>query len=236
MRKTRPVKILFAASFMIALCCFLAACQAQAPQRTSLISGPRFAIDVKPGPEYDLVINILSIQTKRPPVMACWLETVDGKYFDTIFVSRNVAKHTWYSAPAEGRPEALPIWTHAAAQRNVDAVSGATPMAGSEIAGKAGTGIPAGTYTVKFEVNKSSDFNKSFPDKLPPGDSRFSGPNGQPSLLYTGTIRVGGGPASTMLEAKGTGSLRGTDGDVHSLDGMTTALGIVDSVMVSYRE
>ena len=236
MRKTRPVKILLAASFMIALCCFLAACQAQTPQRTSLLSGPRFAIGVKPGPAYDLVINILFVQMKRPPVMACWLETVDGKYVDTIFVSQNVAKHTWYSAPAEGCPEALPIWSHAAAQRNVDAVSGATPKGGSAIAEKTGTGIPAGTYTVKFEVNKSSDFNKAFPDKLAPGDSRFSGPNGQPSLLYAGTIQVGAGPASTKLEVKGTGSLRGTDGDVQSLDGITTALGIVDSVIVSYKE
>ena len=41
---------------------------------------------------------------------------------------------------------------------------------------------------------------------------------------------------STKREVKGTGSLRGTDGDVQSLDGITTALGIVDSVIVSYKE
>ena len=67
-------------------------------------------------------------------------------------------------------------------------------------------------------------------------NSHFSGPNGQPSLVYAGTILVSGGPASTKLEVKGTGSLRGTDGDVHSLDGITTALGIVESVIVSYKE
>jgi hypothetical protein len=88
---------------------------------------------------------------------------------------------------------------------------------------------------VKFEVNKSFDYNDSFPAKLDKRDPRYSGDNGQPSVIYDGRLKIGGGPATVELQAVGTGAANGQDGKIHDLKGITTALRIIDKIEVSYQ-
>ena len=73
--------------------------------------GPRFALALTPGPEYTTTTRWFIFTVPIAPQIACWLETSDGRYMGTIFVTAKGAKKAWMSAPATGRPEALPVWS-----------------------------------------------------------------------------------------------------------------------------
>jgi hypothetical protein len=193
------------------------------------------SIYIKPGPNYDFMIHLLFLSFKRPATIACWLETTKGEYVDTIFVSHNAAKGEWYAHP-EGQPGALPVWSFIAAGKKNDAVSGATFKFGEKFITNDSSNIPAGSYIVKFEANIPYDYNEAFPINLPKNDPRFSGYNGQPSLIYEGIIEIGKGSASTFLKLIGAGSTNGKDGEIHDLYGIISALKIIDSVEVHYEE
>ena len=166
------------------------------------------------------------------PQLACWIESPDGKYVDTIFVTTKVGRKKWFGAPSAGRPEALPVWSHARDQAplNTDAVSGATPAGSVRVGSPLAAGLSAGTYVVKLEVNSSFDYNERY-------TRANSGVNGQPSIVYMGRIDVGKGEAETDLTAIGTGSVDGADGDIRpGLEGITTAREMLQSARILYHD
>ena len=59
------------------------------------------------------------IHVKNAPQMALWVETVEGEFIETIFVTNRTATQSWRSAPGDDTPksrirrdEALPVWSH----------------------------------------------------------------------------------------------------------------------------
>lgn len=229
---------------VLAGACFaLLAClggAAQGSLQLNLVAGPDYVHSVWFGP----------IPAKLRPQAAFWLETAEGAYVATIFVTARSATADWKAAKGARRPEALPIWSHARGIRAADGlympdgrqpmpdvVSGATPNSSFALTWKAPASLAPGLYRLRAELNASFDWNQAYPDKLPASDPRRTEANGQPSILYEGLLRLGSGPAEARLAAVGSGSLDGSDGALRpGLEGLTSALGMASEIRAVWRQ
>jgi hypothetical protein len=118
---------------------------------------------------------------------AVWIETGDGDFVKTVFVTHFTASGGW-----EKRPEALPVWVEksglsAGTAQNIDAGSGATPKSGRQTyywdcTDEKGQAVPAGEY--RFIVEGIIFW--------------------QDAVLYGGSIRIGGEENSAQAEAQYT--------------------------------
>jgi hypothetical protein len=215
----------------------------------SLESEPSIIVSLSPGPDYSHKVKFGLVSMTITPQIAIWVESADGAYVDTIYVSGKAGSAKWSAAGGARRPEALPVWSHArgvAASDGIympdkkhpvsDAVSGATPTKAVQYSWEVPASLRGKACKVRAELNSSYDWNEAYPDKLPKTDSRWSEVNGQPSVIYEGTVRLDGGAASVVLEPVGTGALRGEDGVVRAgTAGLTTALRLVDSIGAEFR-
>jgi hypothetical protein len=190
----------------------------------------QFTLKVSPGPDYKASTRILLFITiPIHPQIACWLETPEGAYVDTIYATAKGAKKDFYSAPA-GRPEALPVWYHrqAAHPASVDAISGATAAGAAEHVAKLPIDLSPGRYVAFLEVNRSYDYNGRY-------TKQDSGVNGQPSIIYRAEIVVGSASSMGVFSPIGTGSVDGSNGNITpGLDGITTALTLIDKAEIDY--
>jgi hypothetical protein len=194
-------------------------------------------LSLKPGASFSQRMWWFVFPMKKGPQIAVWVETAEGRFVQTLFVTQRAGKGNWMGAPKAGRPESLPVFYHAArGQGGLDALSSATPKA--EVKVKDGQlSLERGKrYVVLVEVNHSFDYNESWPGKLPSGDPRYSGVNGQPSLVYRAEFTAGDETASMALLPLGTGAVDGRDGEVRpGTKGLTSALGILAAVGVSWK-
>ncbi len=214
----------------------------------SLAAEPRLKLSLVPGPAYAHKVRFGLVPVTLRPQIAMWIEDAEGRFVDTIYVTRRAAKADWKAAGGARRPEALPLWSHArgkaapdglympdAKHPLPDAVSGATPEEAFAKHWPLPASLAPGSYRIRVELNSSFDWNASYPDKLPKDDARYSEANGQPSLLWEGRLVLGGGPASARLEPAGTGSLRGEDGMLRpGLEGLTSALDLAASIEAAF--
>ena len=171
-------------------------------------------------------------KSKMEAQTAVWLEDLDGNYLETLYVTNKAGKKSWIFGPKEGRPEALPVWYHASkyspkkdqnnssSELKLDAVTSATNKSTLIFTREIGDG----PYIIKAEFNTSFDYNDSY-------NKNNSGVNGQPSVIYEAKIDKNSG--ELVLNFSGTGSLDGTDGNIHKdTKGLTTAKSIVKEVKV----
>jgi hypothetical protein len=166
--------------------------------------------------------------TVRPQV-AVWLESPEGRYIDTIYVTDVVVTGKFNAAPKKGRPEALPLWSHLD-KVGIDAVSSPTVTNSAIVHGNGlAAGLPPGSYVVKLETNRSYDWNATY-------TRRNSGVNGQPSLVYRAELAIGGDRTEARFQPFGTGSVDGSDGKISpGLVGIDTALALFSSMNIVYE-
>lgn len=134
----------------------------------------------------------------EPPQFAIWIENVETNELETVFVTESVGKNEF-----EGRSEvlvALPIWFssfHRESKLNsIDAVTGPTPQFKNvEIKKEVVIGSKWNYY---IEVNVAGDYNSDFPLYQENGTMDAYG-NGQPSIVYSGTISALPGEESKPL-------------------------------------
>lgn len=177
----------------------------------AFIWAEKISVAVNPGEAY----------SKRAPQIAVWVEDSDGTYVDTLFVTKKASGNKWIGSPKDGRPESLPDWYRAKGQNpaekiskdEVDATTSATPKKGIVISkdlelekGK--------TYVFKCQVNQSFDYNEYYTKKN-------SGVDGQPAVLYSGSIIPNGKEIEIKLELK------------TKKDFLTTADKIIESIYVA---
>lgn len=190
----------------------------------------QFTLQVTPGPDYDATITFLFFfKIHIRPQIACWLETLDGTYVDTIYATAKGAKNDFFSAP-KGRPEALPVWYHrqSAQPPAADAISGATAVGAAAHVVTLPIDLNPGHYVAFLEVNRSYDYNKRF-------TRQNSGVNGQPSIIYRAEIEVGTSKSTAVFSPIGMGSVDGSTGDITpGLDGITTALTLIGKAEIEY--
>ncbi len=211
----------------------LAAMAAQEPQGVlpGARTGERFEILLEPGEYYSKDVNYLVYRYTVWPQVAVWIETPEGDYIDTLYVTRVVVDQDFNAAPDEGRPEALPVWSHLTASDSaVDAVTSATTVDSDVYYGNnIAADLPDGKYVIKLETNRSYDWNSTYTKKN-------SGVNGQPSLLYYAEVEVGGEDVTVDLIPYAVGSVDGSDGNINTdLSGIDTAYELFNSLKIAYR-
>lgn len=189
------------------------------------------------------------------PLMAIWLESMEGEYLQTLYVPQSIATGIFEYGIAEGRewkagprrhPEALPYWGH---QRGVqasdglyvpepenpiaDAYTGATPKNSFVLNTKSDRPLD-GKVRLLFEVNQNWDWNEYWTNGKFPGDTYYL-TSAQPALVYAVTIDTEE-PGIYTLEPIGHSHPSGKDGSLNpDLSTLTTALEIAKEIRVELR-
>lgn len=145
---------------------------------SSLVHAQKISVSVNPGETFK----------KRAPQIALWIENEEGKFIETLYITKKASAVKWIGSPKDGRPESLPDWYKASGHNpaktlssdELDATTSATPKKGfivtKELSLEKGK-----TYTVKCQVNQSFDYNEKF-------TKQNSGVDGQPAVLYKGSF------------------------------------------------
>ena len=99
--------------------------------------------------------------------------------------------------------------------------------------------VMPGTYVLRAEINHARDWNETYRADASEVDSGWSGGDavgsGQPSLVWQGTIQIGGAASEAALKPFGHGHPSGATGDViPDLKTLTTAMHILEAVQVKY--
>jgi len=199
--------------------------------QTNQISNTAFILKVLPGPQYNVPKRfLLFFEIPIYPQIACWIESPDGKYMGTIYVTEGGAKNNYTFAPRGERPEALPVWSHRKVGQVAipDAVSGATSETAAQH--REVLSMPLGRYNAYLEVNRAYDYNETY-------TRSNSGVNGQLSIVYRASIIVGKVASAAKFAPIGTGSVDGSDGTLRpGLVGITTALSIIRDAEIDYGQ
>lgn len=208
-------------------------------------AGQQIEMLLEAGPEYS------------HPLLAIWIETAEGKYVQTLYVSQSIAKGffargdsssgTWSPGPRR-RPAALPYW---AFKRNVrendglfvptpetalpDAYTGATPQKGFTLITQANEMLH-GSYRIWLEINQPFDWNRSWTTTRFPADKNYA-TSGQPSLIYaTDPFDISEKNKVFALKIVGHGHFSGANGELFpDVSGFTTALEIVEKASAQIR-
>lgn len=198
----------------------------------------------------------LGLSYTTVPQMVIWLETVDGTFIDTLYITSKIANSSFnttnpFSKETIRRPEALPVWGYRSGamssdglrvpevgSRRYDGIAAATPT-GDHLLQLGAARIPSGTKVrLLLELNRSYDFNELYSKDRFPEDPIYSGSgsSGQPSLIYSSDIDLSN-PGHTILSLVGRGHHSGQTGELYSdLSGITTAKRMLDFVIVSVEE
>ena len=171
----------------------------------------------------------LGIKRKNPPQIAIWAEDADGRYLSTLYVTHRAATRSWIGGV--DRPEALPVWSHVHGAESVDASSGATPKSGFDVKVR-----PVGDlrqFTVKIEINHSTDWNDAWPKNSAKGAANFNVESGQPALVYAAAVDLDSSQTTYTATLIGHSSPDGTDGEIRpDTSTLTSALNIAKSITI----
>jgi hypothetical protein len=193
---------------------------------------------------------MLGLTYTTVPQVAFWVEDEQGRYLDTLYVTKKsthagfVPKESPFGTTA--RPEALPYWAHKRGVRydndlmvpsqgntDLDAVTGATPRSHYDVRSTI-VSLPQ-RFRVLMEINRSYDFNAYYTRDRFPDDPVYSGSgsSGQPSVIYAADVDMDDGQRTYLLRPIGHGHHSGRDGRLYEdLSGIDTGLELVDRVVV----
>jgi hypothetical protein len=213
-----------------AVCAVFANCSTGNSKASSFDIQSCMELSVEPGEYWQGKMKVFIFSINKTPQMAAWIEDSNGNYISTISVTSRSAKKNWRSSPKEGRPEALPVWEHAVAnkisQNSIDAVSSASTK--EKINAKVADDflINGDEYNIYLEVNHSFDYNEFWTEAN-------SGVNGQPSVIYHAKFFMGNLKAIDLVPI-GHGSVDGSSGKITpELSSLTTALKIIKNARLT---
>lgn len=186
------------------------------------------------------------------PLMVFWIEDVNGKYIQPVYVPKSVATGVYqYADTVKGEwqsgerrlPATLPYWSH---KRGIkakdglympdpetpvpDAYSGATPQGNFLLNTK--TDKKLEKFVLLMEINRFFDFNDYYTNmafaKVPGYKT-----SGQPALVYAVTVDLNNPIKEYYLNPIGHSHIGGQDGLLYTdLSKITTALQMVKSIKV----
>ena len=190
------------------------------------------------------------------PLFAIWLADENGKYIQTLYVSKSIGKGvfehqsrnkgSWMPGEIQ-RPATLPYWAH---QRGVineygtymptprqavpDAYTGATPQSSFVLQVKTDK-LLQGKYKVMLEVNQSWDWNEFwFNDKYP--ENKEYKTSSQPAVVYCADIDTSKNGVAE-LKPIGHSHFAGEDGSLTTdISTLTTALKIAKKITVQVNQ
>lgn len=189
------------------------------------------------------------------PLMAFWIEDMNGTYIQTLFVARSIARGVFaYADQSTGkwesgellRPAALPYWSH---KRNVpnskgnympehgysevaDAVSGPTPTADFRLITRTDS-MPGGKFRVLCELNQAWDWNQYWTNNKFPDDREYK-TSAQPAVVYEAVVDPSVPDKPVRMHLAGRSNASGADGLLYNdVKTLTTALQIAASIAVN---
>ena len=222
-----------------------ASCSAQKP----IHSETHTHIEINHGGELLLEINLNKGNAFNHPSYVVWLEDVEGKLLETIFVTRSYATGKYARAHKEGfvweadsgisiRPASMPYWKHKfiaqSSQESIpDAVTGATPKGNATITTH--TQAQLSQFRVLVEVNQAWDCNSYWTTNKYPDNLEYR-TSCQPSLIYAVTVNLDDDVDTYFLNPIGHGHYAGENGSLYTdLRGFTTALNIFETMSVTVK-
>jgi len=187
------------------------------------------------------------------PLMAVWLEDIDGAYIQTLYVPSSVAtsvfrfgmvKNNNWEPGVRRYPQTLPYWAH---KRGIkasdglfmpdpeepvaDAYSGATPITGFSMRTRTDEPL-AKPVKIMLEVNQNWDWNEYWTNDLYPED-KFYMLSCQPAIVYEALLDPAFSGDRFVMKAIGHSHYSGLNGELFpDLSTITTALQIADSIIV----
>ena len=215
-------------------------------EETTIVSNPGGK-----GPE--IVVELTRGESFYYPLFAIWLEDMDGRYIQTLYVAKSVAtgifryaaieNNKWITA-AKRAPQSLPYWAH---KRGIqasdglympdektavpDAYSGETPVTGFVLTSRADGPLP-GKYRVMLEINQNWDWNEYWTNDKYPDDENYKW-SCQPALVYEAVIDGNSDDRSYTMKPLGHSHYSGKTGELfNDLSTITTALEIAETVTV----
>ncbi len=191
------------------------------------------------------------------PLMALWLEDLEGNYVQTLYIAESIGKGVFkHGDPSTGRwmpgpvrrPAALPYWGH---QRGAqaddgyflptqddpmpDGITGPTPKA-SFIVHAQTPEDDLRQFRVLFEINQSWDWNEYWTNDKFPGDEQYMS-SSQPALVYDAVVDLDSGILEFELLPIGHSHWSGQNGELYQdLSTITTALDITKSITLRLSE
>lgn len=187
------------------------------------------------------------------PLFAIWLADSNGKYIQTLYVSKSIGKGEFehvnratgrWEAGKIQRPATLPYWAH---QRNIqnefgnylpsaerpviDAYTGATPRYSFTMT--LNTDRPLdGVYFIYLELNQSWDWNEFWTNNKYPDNKEYK-TSSQPALVYRASINSNETGNKVKLNPIGHSHYAGADGSLtKNINTLTTALNIAENITV----
>jgi hypothetical protein len=204
----------------------------------------------------EIVVDFRKGRAHNHPLMAIWLEDMDGNYIQTLYVAQSIATSTFrhgsagwqrWEAATVRRPAALPYWGH---KRGIkaedgfylptpenpvpDAYTGATPKSDFILQTRADGNLPA-QFRVMLEINQSWDWNHYWTNDKFPDDPDYK-TSSQPALVYEAVINTESQAKDYEMKAIGHSHYAGRDGRLYTdLSTITTALDISEKIIVRIR-
>jgi hypothetical protein len=163
-----------------------------------------------------------------------------------VFKYGRQENNKWITA-AKRAPQTLPYWAH---KRGIkasdglympdsqtpvpDAYTGATPVQGFVLTTRVNSPLPE-KYKVMLEINQNWDWNEYWANDKYPDDENYK-MSCQPALIYEAIVDSKNPEASYRMLPVGHSHYSGKTGELFTdLSTMTTALNIVDSVIVRVK-
>jgi len=191
------------------------------------------------------------------PIMAVWVEDIEGNYIQTLYIAKSIAKEEFEHADnSSGKwmpgplriPASLPVWAHS---RGVleedslyvptketaipDAYTGPTPPAHFVLFARTDKPLPEQFYLF-FEINQTWDWNEYWTNNKFPDDIDYK-TSAQPALVYNVLYDQNKDTDRTLsLKLVGHSHYSGKDGIIYNdLHSITTAKNITESVTVKIK-
>jgi len=202
---------------------------------------------------FDIVLEFKKGRSFNHPLMAVWVEDMEGNYVQTLYVAQSIAQGYYrhgdkssgrWMLGAVRRPATLPYWAHKRGVREADGLFIPTPQTPLPDALTGAT--PKGDFLLKtktkdtamrrfkllFEINQSWDWNKYWHNDRFPDDEDYK-TSSQPALVYETVIDIDNPQKEYILKAVGHSHYSGKTGELFTdLSTITTALDIAESIKV----
>ena len=243
--------------FLFIIAALVASCSGKTVKEKNITGEQKTIINTNPdgrGPE--ISIELYRGKSFYYPLMAAWVEDIEGKYIQTLYVPTSVAtgvfrygkkeNNKWVPSPKRA-PQTLPYWSHkrgAIAYDGLympepenpvpDAYTGATPVKSFVLNTRADNPLPS-VYRILFEINQNWDWNEYWTNDKFPDDENYK-MSCQPALVYDALIDSTKPVTTLAMKPIGHSHYSGKTGELFpDLSTLTTALYIADSIIVRVK-
>jgi hypothetical protein len=200
-----------------------------------------------------LEIEMTKGEGHNHPLMAIWVEDMDGRFVQTLYVAESIGKGIFQHGDASRgfwmpgeiqRPAALPYWSHKRGIINEkglylptptnpipDAYTGPTPGQSFILHTKLDDpGLKQ--FNILFEINQTWDWNEFWTNNKFPDDEEYK-TSCQPAVVYIASIDLNNPKEEYVMHIIGHSHYSGASGELFTdLETLTTALHIAEMITI----